>query len=159
MVQYPMTATGAAALRRELEQLKNVTRPEIVAAIAEAREHGDLKENAEYHAAREQQGFCEGRLQDIEAKLSNAQIIDISKIANNGKVIFGSTVTIVNVDTDDEVTYKIVGDDEADIKLNLISVSSPIARGLIGKMLDDEISIKTPGGTIDYEIINVQYVA
>ncbi|GLS89258.1 transcription elongation factor GreA [Psychromonas marina] len=159
MVQYPMTATGAAALRRELEQLKNVTRPEIVAAIAEAREHGDLKENAEYHAAREQQGFCEGRLQDIEAKLSNAQIIDISKIANNGKVIFGSTVTIVNVDTDDEVTYKIVGDDEADIKLNLISVSSPIARGLIGKMVDDEISIKTPGGTIDYEIINVQYIA
>ena len=159
MVQYPMTATGAAALRRELEQLKNVTRPEIVAAIAEAREHGDLKENAEYHAAREQQGFCEGRLQDIEAKLSNAQIIDISKIANNGKVIFGTTVTIVNVDTDEEVTYKIVGDDEADIKLNLISVSSPIARGLIGKMVDDEISIKTPGGTIDYEIINVQYVA
>ncbi len=159
MVQYPMTATGASALRRELEELKNVTRPEIVASIAEAREHGDLKENAEYHAAREQQGFCEGRIQDIEAKLSNAQIIDISKIANNGKVIFGTTVTIVNVDTDEEVTYKIVGDDEADIKLNLISVSSPIARGLIGKMLDDEISIQTPGGTIDYEIINVQYVA
>lgn len=159
MVQYPMTATGAAALRSELEKLKNVTRPEIVASIAEAREHGDLKENAEYHAAREQQGFCEGRIQDIEAKLSNAQIIDVSKLANNGKVIFGTTVTIVNVDTDEEVTYKIVGDDEADIKLNLISVSSPIARGLIGKMLDDEISIKTPGGTIDYEIINVQYVA
>lgn len=158
MVQYPMTSTGAEALRRELEQLKNVTRPEIVAAIAEAREHGDLKENAEYHAAREQQGFCEGRLQDVEAKLSNAQIIDISKIANNGKVIFGTTVTIVNVDTDAEVTYKIVGDDEADIKLNLISVNSPIARGLIGKMLDDEITIKTPGGAIDYEIINVQYV-
>lgn len=159
MVQYPMTATGAASLRRELEKLKNVTRPEIVAAIAEAREHGDLKENAEYHAAREQQGFCEGRLQDIEAKLSNAQIIDVSKIINNGKVIFGATVTIVNVDTDEEVTYKIVGDDEADIKLNLISVSSPIARGLIGKFLDDEITIKTPGGAIDYEIINVQYVA
>jgi len=159
MVQYPMTATGAASLRRELEKLKNVLRPEIVAAIAEAREHGDLKENAEYHAAREQQGFCEGRIQDIEAKLSNAQIIDVSKIANNGKVIFGTTVTIVNVDTDEEVTYKIVGDDEADIKLNLISVNSPIARGLIGKMLDDEISIQTPGGLIDYEIINVQYVA
>jgi len=158
MVQYPMTATGAAALRRELEQLKNVTRPEIVAAIAEAREHGDLKENAEYHAAREQQGFCEGRIQDIEAKLSNAQVIDITKIANNGKVIFGATVTIVNIDTDEEVTYKIVGDDEADIKLNLISVSSPIARGLIGKMLDDEITITTPGGMIEYEIINVQYV-
>lgn len=159
MVQYPMTANGAAALRRELEQLKNVTRPEIVAAIAEAREHGDLKENAEYHAAREQQGFCEGRLQDVEAKLSNAQIIDISKIANNGKVIFGTTVTIVNVNTDEEVTYKIVGDDESDIKLNLISVNSPIARGLIGKMLDDEITITTPGGVIEYEIINVQYVA
>jgi transcription elongation factor GreA len=159
MVQYPMTATGAASLRSELEKLKNVTRPEIVAAIAEAREHGDLKENAEYHAAREQQGFCEGRIQDIEAKLSNAQIIDVSKIANNGKVIFGATVTIVNIDTDDEVTYKIVGDDEANIKLNLISVSSPIARGLIGKMVDDEITIQTPGGAIDYEIINVQYVA
>ncbi|WP_019612994.1 transcription elongation factor GreA [Psychromonas ossibalaenae] len=159
MVQYPMTATGAANLRTELEQLKTVTRPEIVNAIAEAREHGDLKENAEYHAAREQQGFCEGRIQDIEAKLSNAQVIDVSKLTNNGKVIFGTTVTIVNIDTDDEVTYRIVGDDEADIKKNLISVSSPIARGLIGKMLDDEIAIETPGGTIEYEIINVQYVA
>lgn len=158
MVQYPMTATGVAALRSELDQLKNVLRPEIVAAIAEAREHGDLKENAEYHAAREQQGFCEGRIQDIEAKLSNVQVIDVSKLANNGKVIFGTTVTIVNVESDEEVTYKIVGDDEADIKLNLISVSSPIARGLIGKMLDDEITIKTPGGAIDYEIIKVQYV-
>jgi transcription elongation factor GreA len=158
MVQYPMTATGVASLRSELDQLKNVLRPEIVASIAEAREHGDLKENAEYHAAREQQGFCEGRIQDIEAKLSNVQVIDVSKLANNGKVIFGTTVTIVNVDTDEEVTYKIVGDDEADIKLNLISVSSPIARGLIGKMLDDEITIQTPGGAIDYEIINVQYV-
>jgi len=159
MVQYPMTANGASKLRRELEQLKTVTRPEIVKAIAEAREHGDLKENAEYHAAREQQGFCEGRIQDIEAKLSNAQIIDITNIKNNGKVIFGSTITIVNVDTDAEVSYKIVGDDEANIKINLISVSSPIARGLIGKMLNDEISIVTPGGTIDYEIISVQYIA
>jgi len=159
MVQYPMTANGAAKLRRELEQLKTVTRPEIVKAIAEAREHGDLKENAEYHAAREQQGFCEGRIQDIEAKLSNAQIIDITNIKNNGKVIFGSTITIVNIDTDAEVSYKIVGDDEANIKINLISVSSPIARGLIGKMLNDEISIVTPGGTIEYEIISVQYIA
>ena len=113
-----MTATGAWILRSELEQLKTVKRPEIVSAIAEAREHGDLKENAEYHAAREQQGFCEGRIQDIEAKLSNAQIIDVSKLANNGKVIFGTTVTIVNIDTDEEVTYRIVGDDEADIKKN-----------------------------------------
>tara|TARA_R110001583_G_scaffold66935_3_gene191874 strand:- start:13205 stop:13684 length:480 start_codon:yes stop_codon:yes gene_type:complete len=159
MVQYPMTAAGVASLRRELDHLKNVLRPEIVAAIAEAREHGDLKENAEYHAAREQQGFCEGRLQDIEAKLSNVQVIDVSKMTNNGKVIFGTTVTIVNLDTDEEVTYKIVGDDESNIKLNLISVNSPIARGLIGKMLDDEITIQTPGGTIDYEIINVQYIA
>lgn len=159
MVQYPMTAKGAGILRTELEQLKTVKRPEIVKAIAEAREHGDLKENAEYHAAREQQGFCEGRIQDIEAKLSNAQIIDISKLTNNGKVIFGTTVTIVNIDTDAEVTYRIVGDDEADIKRNLISISSPIARGLIGKMIDDEIAIDTPGGTIEYEIINVQYIA
>ena len=159
MVQYPMTAKGAATLRAELEYLKNVKRPEIVSAIAEAREHGDLKENAEYHAAREQQGFCEGRVQDIEGKLSHAQIIDVSKMANNGKVIFGATVTIVNIDTDDEVTYRIVGDDEADIKVNLISINSPIARGLIGKMVDDELTIATPGGSIDYEIINVQYIA
>ena len=159
MVQYPMTAKGAETLRSELENLKSVKRPEIVAAIAEAREHGDLKENAEYHAAREQQGFCEGRIQDIEAKLSNAQVIDVSKLNNTGKVIFGTTVTIVNIDTDEEVTYRIVGDDEADIKKNLISVSSPIARGLIGKMLDDEIAIVTPGGTMEYEIIDVQYIA
>lgn len=159
MTQYPMTAKGASILRAELEELKTVKRPEIVHAIAEAREHGDLKENAEYHAAREQQGFCEGRIQDIEAKLSNAQIIDVSKIANNGKVIFGSTVTIVNVETDEEVSYQIVGDDESDIKKNLISINSPIARGLIGKSLDDEISITTPGGVIDYEIIKVEYIA
>ena len=157
MTQYPMTAKGAGILRAELEQLKTVKRPEIVHAIAEAREHGDLKENAEYHAAREQQGFCEGRIQDIEAKLSNAQIIDVSKIANNGKVIFGSTVTIVNAETDEEVSYQIVGDDESDIKKNLISINSPIARGLIGKNLDDEISITTPGGVIDYDIIKVEY--
>ncbi|WP_094752235.1 transcription elongation factor GreA [Psychromonas sp. CD1] len=159
MVQYPMTAAGAASLRAELEQLKNETRPQIIAAIAEAREHGDLKENAEYHAAREQQGFCEGRIQDIDAKLSHVQIIDVSKLTNNGKVIFGTTVTIVNVNTDEEVTYKIVGDDEANIKLNLISVNSPIARGLIGKKIDDELIIQTPGGAIEYEIINVQYIA
>ncbi|MBB1271751.1 MULTISPECIES: transcription elongation factor GreA [Psychromonas] len=159
MTQYPMTAKGADILRAELEQLKTVKRPEIVHAIAEAREHGDLKENAEYHAAREQQGFCEGRIQDIEAKLSNAQIIDVSKIANNGKVIFGATVTIVNAETDEEVTYQIVGDDESDIKKNLISINSPIARGLIGKSVDDEISITTPGGVIDYDIIKVDYIA
>jgi transcription elongation factor GreA len=159
MTQYPMTAKGAEILRSELEHLKTVKRPEIVHAIAEAREHGDLKENAEYHAAREQQGFCEGRIQDIEAKLSNAQIIDVSKMVNNGKVIFGATVTIVNVETDEEVTYQIVGDDQSNIKNNLISINSPIARGLIGKSVDDEISITTPGGVIDYEIIKVEYIA
>ena len=159
MQRYPMTPQGHEALEAELKQLKSIDRPRITASIAEAREHGDLKENAEYHAAREQQGFCEGRVQDIEGKLSHAQIIDVSKMANNGKVIFGATVTIVNIDTDDEVTYRIVGDDEADIKVNLISINSPIARGLIGKMVDDELTIATPGGSIDYEIINVQYIA
>ncbi len=145
-------------LREELNHLKKVVRPKIVADIAEAREHGDLKENAEYHAAREQQGFCEGRIQEIEAKLSTSQVIDVTKMANNGKVIFGSTVTIVNVDTDEEVTYKIVGDDEADIKNNLISVNSPIARGLIGKELDDSVTIQTPNGSVEYDIIEVEYV-
>lgn len=158
MTQYPMTARGAEMLREELNQLKSVERPKIIASIAEAREHGDLKENAEYHAAREQQSFCEGRIQDIEGKLSNAQIIDVTKMPNNGKVIFGTTVTILNVDTDKETTYRIVGDDEADIKKNLISVNSPIARGLIGKELDDMVNIQTPSGSVEYEIIEVQYI-
>jgi transcription elongation factor GreA len=157
MNQYPMTVDGADALREELKHLKTVKRPEIVAAIAEAREHGDLKENAEYHAAREEQGFCEGRIQDIEGKLGNAQIIDVAKIPNTGKVIFGVTVTLLNIDTDAEVTYQIVGDDEADIKQNRISVNSPIARGLIGKTVDSEVEIKTPGGTVEYEIIAVAH--
>ena len=158
MSTYPMTVHGADALRDELNYLKTVKRPEIVAAIADAREHGDLKENAEYHAAREQQGFCEGRIQDIEGKLSNAQVIDITKIPNNGKVIFGVTVTLLNIDTDEEVKYQIVGDDEADIKNNRISVSSPIARGLIGKEVDSEIEIKTPGGLVEYEVIAVDHI-
>jgi transcription elongation factor GreA len=158
MTQYPMTAKGADMLREELQHLKSVKRPEIIKSIAEAREHGDLKENAEYHAAREQQSFCEGRIQDIEGKLSNAQIIDVTKLPNNGKVIFGTTVTILNLESDDEITYKIVGDDEADIKNNLISVSSPIARGLIGKQLDDVVTIQTPKGAIEFEIIEVEYV-
>ncbi|MEW6982008.1 transcription elongation factor GreA [Colwelliaceae bacterium 6471] len=157
MNQYPMTVQGADALREELHQLKSVKRPQIVEAIAEAREHGDLKENAEYHAAREQQGFCEGRIQDIEGKLSNAQIIDVSKIPNTGKVIFGVKVTLLNIDTDEEVTYQIVGDDESDIKNNRISINSPIARGLIGKEVDSEIEIKTPGGVVEYEIIAVEH--
>ncbi|GGF82595.1 transcription elongation factor GreA [Alteromonas lipolytica] len=158
MAQYPMTARGAEMLREELNQLKSVERPKIIASIAEAREHGDLKENAEYHAAREQQSFCEGRIQDIEGKLSNAQIIDVTKMTNNGKVIFGATVTILNLDTDKETTYRIVGDDEADIKQNLISVNSPIARGLIGKELDDTVNIQTPAGTVEFEIIEVEYI-
>ncbi|WP_272667564.1 MULTISPECIES: transcription elongation factor GreA [unclassified Providencia] len=158
MKQIPMTVLGADKLREELDHLKSVRRPEIIAAIAEAREHGDLKENAEYHAAREQQGFCEGRIQEIESKLSHAHVIDVTKMANNGRVIFGATVTVLNVDTDEELTYRIVGDDEADIKINLISVNSPIARGLIGKELDDVVVIKTPGGDVEFEILKVEYI-
>ncbi|MBV1908452.1 MAG: transcription elongation factor GreA [Kangiellaceae bacterium] len=154
----PMTKQGADALLEELKDLKQVQRPRVVAAIAEAREHGDLKENAEYHAAREQQGFIEGRLQDIEGKLGNAQIIDISKIPNNGKVIFGTTVTIINMDTELEVRYQIVGDDEADVKKNKISVNSPIARALIGKSEGDDVVVKAPSGDIDYEIGSVEYL-
>ena len=138
------------------ECLRGIT--EIIAAIADAREHGDLKENAEYHAAREQQGFCEGRIKDIEAKLSNAQVIDITKMPNNGRVIFGSTVTVLNLDNDEEQTYRIVGDDEADFKQNLISVNSPIARGLVGKEQDDVVVIRTPGGEVEYEILMVEYL-
>jgi transcription elongation factor GreA len=154
----PMTVKGAEALREELNELKSVVRPRIVADIASAREHGDLKENAEYHAAREQQGFCEGRIQEIEAKLSNVQIIDVTKMPNTGKVIFGTTVTILNCNTDEETTYHIVGEDEADIKIGKISVGSPIARGLIGKSVDDAVTIQTPAGAIEFEIIEVQYV-
>ncbi|MBS6026572.1 transcription elongation factor greA [Haemophilus pittmaniae] len=158
MKQIPMTVRGAELLREELDFLKNTRRPEIIKAIAEAREHGDLKENAEYHAAREQQGFCEGRIQEIEGKLANGQVIDVTKLPNNGKVIFGATVVLVNVDTDEEVTYQIVGDDEADIKAGLISVNSPIARGLIGKELDDSVTIATPGGSVEFEILEVNYL-
>lgn len=157
MQAIPMTLRGAEKLREELDFLKSERRPVIIAAIAEAREHGDLKENAEYHAAREQQGFCEGRIKDIEAKLSNAQVIDITKIPNNGRVIFGSTVTVLNLDNDEEVTYRIVGDDEADFKQNLISVNSPIARGLVGKEVDDVVAINTPGGMVEFEITQVEY--
>lgn len=145
MKQIPMTIRGAEQLRQELDFLKNTRRPEIINAIAEAREHGDLKENAEYHAAREQQGFCEGRIQEIEGKLANSQIIDVTKIPNNGKVIFGATILLLNIDTEEEVSYQIVGDDEANIKAGLISVNSPIARGLIGKEVDDVVVIQTPG--------------
>ena len=158
MQKIPMTVRGAQLLREELDYLKNERRPEIIKAIAEAREHGDLKENAEYHAAREQQGFCEGRIQEIESKLGNSQIIDVTKIPNNGKVIFGATVVLFNTNTDEEVTYRLVGDDEADIKNGLISVNSPIARGLVGKEVDDVVNIVTPGGAVEFEIIEVEYV-
>jgi transcription elongation factor GreA len=158
MNRVPMTVEGEAALREELSQLKSIERPRIVQAIAEAREHGDLKENAEYHAAREQQGFCEGRVQEIEGKLSEAQVIDISTIPYTGKVIFGVTITIINCDTDEQVTYRIVGEDEADVKDGRISVTSPIARALIGKSEGDEVLVKTPGGDVDYEIGQVQHI-
>ncbi len=158
MNQTPMTVRGAEKLREELEHLKTVRRPQIIEAIADAREHGDLKENAEYHAAREQQSFCEGRIQEIEAKLSTAQIIDVTKLAQQGRVVFGATVTVLKSDTEEEITYRIVGDDEADIKQRLISVNSPIARGLIGKEIDDVAVIKTPAGVVEYEILEVQYL-
>jgi transcription elongation factor GreA len=153
-----MTVLGAEKLRQELDHLKKVERPKVVAAIAEARAHGDLKENAEYHAAKEQQGFIEGRIAEIEAKLSNAQIIDITKIARTGKVLFGVTVTVFDTDKDEERTFKLVGDDEADFKLGKISVNSPIARGLIGKSEGDEVSVQTPGGVVHYEIIKVEHL-
>lgn len=158
MQRYPMTVQGAEALREELNRLKTVDRPAVTAAIAEARAHGDLKENAEYHAAREQQGFIEGRIKDIEAKLSNAQVIDIAKLPQTGKVIFGATVEVERADTGEAVTYQIVGDDEADFKVGKISVNSPIARGLIGKAEGDEVLIETPGGQVAYEVIEVRYL-
>ncbi len=157
MQRYPMTVQGAEALKTELNKLKGVDRPAVIVAIAEARAHGDLKENAEYHAAREQQGFIEGRIQDIEGKLSNAQIIDILQMPNTGKVIFGATVDIENVETEEAKTYQIVGDDEADFKIGKISVNSPIARGLIGKVEGDSVMIETPGGRVEYEVIAVRY--
>lgn len=158
MIRVPMTVKGEKALRDELEQLKTVDRPRVIQDIATAREHGDLKENAEYHAAREQQGFIEGRIQDLEAKLSNCQVIDVQSIPHTGKVIFGTTVTIINTASDDEVTYQIVGDDEADIKQKKISVNSPIARGLIGKEEGDLVDITTPGGNNEFEIDQVQHL-
>jgi transcription elongation factor GreA len=158
MNKVPMTVEGAEALRKELERLKTEDRPRITQAIAEAREHGDLKENAEYHAAREQQSFCEGRIQEIEGKLNNAQIINVRDIPPSGKVIFGTTVTIINTETEEKTTYKIVGDDEADIKEGKLSVNSPIARGLIGKEEGDVVEIETPGGKVEFEIEAVEHL-
>ncbi|MFL2531422.1 MAG: transcription elongation factor GreA [Porticoccaceae bacterium] len=157
MQKNPMTVEGEAALRIELEKLKKEDRPRVIQAIAEAREHGDLKENAEYHAAREQQGFIEGRIQDIESKLSLCQIVDISQMPEGDRVIFGSTVTIINTETDEELSYKIVGDDEANVKDGKISYQSPIARALISKEIGDVVNVHTPGGEVEYEIDDVSY--
>lgn len=157
MSKVPMTVLGEARLRAELEDLKKVQRPRIVAAIAEARAHGDLKENAEYHAARDEQSFTEGRIQEVEGKLSHVQVIDVSKIPEGNKVIFGVTVTIINVDTDVTVTYTIVGDDESDIKQSKISYQSPIARALMGKEVGDIVQVKTPSGDVEYEIDSVSH--
>ena len=156
--KFPMTPEGEKALRVELNHLKSVMRPKITEAIATARALGDLKENAEYHAAREEQSFTEGRIQELEAKLSNAQIVDLSKLMNQGKVVFGATVTLLNIQADVEVTYQIVGEDEADLKKNKISYSSPMGRALIGKFLDDIAIVETPGGKMEYEITAVEYV-
>ncbi len=153
-----MTVKGEASLREELKQLKSGDRPRVIKAIATAREHGDLKENAEYHAARDQQSFIEGRIQEIESKLSAAQVIDVTMIENTGKVIFGVTVHLLNVDTDEQVRYQICGEDEADIKAGRLSVSSPIARALIGKSEGDVVAIRVPSGTVEYEIEEVEYV-
>lgn len=158
MSKVPLTLQGAEALQKELTRLKTVDRPTIIKAIATARAHGDLKENAEYHAARDQQSFCEGRIADIEGKLSNAQIIDVTRIDAGGKVIFGCTVVLLNAGTDEEVTYKIVGEDEADIKSGMISVTSPIARALIGKSVDDVAVVQAPAGDIEYEILEIKYI-
>lgn len=158
MNRIPMTVQGEKALREELVLLKTVKRPEVIESIAEAREHGDLKENAEYHAAREQQSFIEGRIQEVEGKLSNSQVIDVLAIPHTGKVIFGTTVSLINVDTDESVRYQVVGDDEADIKSGKISVSSPIARAIIGKEEGDVVGVKVPDGIIEYEIDEVFHI-
>lgn len=153
-----MTMGGAERLRAELNELKSVKRPAIIKAIAEAREHGDLKENAEYHAAREQQGFCEGRIQEIEGKLADSEIIDIASIPYSGKVIFGVTVTLLNLDNEKTMRYQIVGEDEADVKAGKISVGSPIARAIMGKEDGDEVVVKAPSGDIEYEISKIEHI-
>ncbi|GGA75831.1 transcription elongation factor GreA [Arenimonas soli] len=158
-MRAPLTTQGAARLREELEHLKSVKRPAVISAIAEARAHGDLKENAEYHAAREQQGFIEGRIQELEYTLSHAQLIDVSTLNAGSRVVFGATVELADCDSGDEVTYQIVGDLEADIKKGLVSVSSPLARALIGKHEGDTVTIQAPAGTRDYDIVAVRYEA
>ena len=157
-MRAPITLKGAQRLREELDHLKSVKRPEIIIAIAEAREHGDLKENAEYHAAREMQGFIEGRIQQLEGELSNAEVIDVAKLNVGNKVVFGATVVLADVDTDEESKYQIVGDLEADIKQGLIAISSPVARAMIGKLEGDAIVIDAPAGQREYEIVSVAYL-
>ena len=158
MSKVPLTVRGESMLLEELKELKTVRRPKVIQAIAEAREHGDLKENAEYHAAREEQGFIEGRIQDIEGKLGNSQVIDVTKLNPNGKVVFGTTVVLMELESEDETKYKIVGDDEADLKSGLISYGSPVAKAMIGKEEGDVVGVQAPGGVREYEIMNVEYV-
>ena len=156
-MRAPLTLKGAQRLREELDHLKSVKRPEVIVAIAEARGHGDLKENAEYHAAREQQGFIEGRIKQLESELSHANVIDVAALHAGSRIVFGATVTLADVDTDEEVRYQIVGDLEADIKRGMIAISSPVARALIGKEEGDAITIEAPGGTREFEIVGVAY--
>ena len=158
MIKVPMTTVGAERLREELQQLKTVKRPRVIEAIAEARAHGDLKENAEYHAAKEQQSFIERRIGELDAKLGSAEIIDVRKINAQGKIVFGATVELINEETGETVVYQVVGDDESDIKENRISISSPIARALIGKEEGDIAAVNAPGGVKEYEIVSVQYL-
>ena len=158
MNKVPMTVRGHEMLQEELKRLKSVDRPRVIQAISEARAHGDLKENAEYHAAKEQQGFIEGRIKECEGKLSNLQVIDVTEVNANGKIVFGCTVELLDVSTDKEIVYRIVGEDEADIKQGLISFTSPIARALIGKNEGDAIEFSAPGGEKEYEVISVKYI-
>lgn len=159
-ISYPMTVKGAKKLQTELKHLKSVERPKIISAIAEARAHGDLRENAEYHAAKESQGFIEGRIQDVEGKLAHAQIIDVTKIKNDGRIIFGATVTLLKFESDSQtkVTYQIVGEDESDIKSGKLAVTAPMARALIGKEVYDVVEVNTPSGIIEYEVTEVKYI-
>lgn len=158
MIKVPMTKRGETMLREELADLKSNQRPTVIAAIAEARAHGDLKENAEYHAARDQQSFIEGRIKEIDAKLSTSQVIDVTTLPKSGKVVFGATVKLMDLDSEEEITYQIVGHDEADLKARRISFSSPVAKGLIGKMEGDEVGVTTPNGVREYEILEVSYI-
>lgn len=158
MSKVPITVHGETLLHDELKELKGVRRPKVIQAIADAREHGDLKENAEYHAAREEQGFIEGRIQDIEGKLGNSQVIDVTKLNPNGKVVFGTTVVLMDLESEDETKYRIVGDDEADLKAGLISYGSPVAKAMIGKEEGEIVGVQAPGGVREYEIMSVEYV-